>query len=74
MWFMIKVTLGEHDRCNTTHRPLTRHVILRLAHNFTYTTFRDDVAVLKMNDRVAITDTVKPVCLPHNDGDSLMII
>lgn len=68
MWFMIKVTLGEHNRCNKTHPPMTRYVIQLLAHNFTFTTFRDDVAVLKLNERVPISDTVKPVCLPHSDG------
>ncbi|XP_030036124.1 trypsin-1 [Manduca sexta] len=70
MWFMIKVTLGEHDRCNKTHRPLTRYVVQLVAHNFTYTNFRDDIAVLRMHDRVTITDTVKPVCLPVNDDNS----
>lgn len=68
MWFMIKVTLGEHNRCNETHRPLTRFVVNVVAHNFTYVDFRNDLALLKLNDKVEITDTVKPVCLPHNDG------
>ncbi|XP_052739963.1 transmembrane protease serine 9-like [Bicyclus anynana] len=67
MWFMIKVTLGEHNRCNKTHRPETRYVVNAVAHNFTYLTFRDDIAVLKLNERVPISDTIKPVCLPHND-------
>nr|XP_034828807.1 transmembrane protease serine 9-like [Maniola hyperantus] len=67
MWFMIKVTLGEHNRCNKTHRPETRYVINAIAHNFTYLTFRDDIALLKLNERVPISDTIKPVCLPHSD-------
>lgn len=66
---MIKVTLGEHNRCNKTHRPETRYVINAVAHNFTYLTFRDDIALLRLNERVPISDTIKPVCLPHNDGN-----
>ncbi|XP_045514941.1 transmembrane protease serine 9-like [Pieris brassicae] len=69
MWFMIKVTLGEHNRCNETHRPITRFVVNVVAHNFTYVDFRNDLALLKLNDKVEITDTVKPVCLPHNDDN-----
>lgn len=66
---MIKVTLGEHNRCNETHRPETRYVIEVIAHNFTYVTFKDDIALLRLSDRVTVTDTIKPVCLPHNDGE-----
>ncbi|XP_072929280.1 trypsin-7-like [Epargyreus clarus] len=69
MWFMIKVTLGEHNRCNKTHRPETRFVVNVVAHNFTYVNFRDDVAMLELNERVNISDTIKPVCLPHNDDN-----
>ncbi|XP_026330490.1 polyserase-2-like [Hyposmocoma kahamanoa] len=70
MWFMIKVTLGEHNRCNDTHRPETRFVAEVLSRNFSYSTFKDDIALLKLNERVNITDTVKPVCLPHNDDNT----
>nr|XP_026485598.1 transmembrane protease serine 9-like [Vanessa tameamea] len=69
MWFMIKVTLGEHNRCNETHRPETRFVVNVVAHNFTYLTFRDDIAVLKLNEKVQISDTIKPVCLPRSDDN-----
>ncbi|KAF9801681.1 hypothetical protein SFRURICE_018238 [Spodoptera frugiperda] len=71
MWFMIKVTLGEHNRCNTTHRPVTRFVVELVSHNFSFATFRDDIAVLKLNEPVQVTDTVKPVCLPKSDGSNL---
>ncbi|CAH0673910.1 unnamed protein product [Spodoptera exigua] len=67
MWFMIKVTLGEHNRCNTTHRPVTRFVVQVVSHNFSFATFRDDIAVLKLNEAVQVTDSVKPVCLPRSD-------
>lgn len=66
---MIKVTLGEHDRCNATRRPVTRFVVEMVIHNFTYTTFKDDIALLKLNEPVTITDTVKPICLPRDDGN-----
>ncbi|XP_075976500.1 transmembrane protease serine 9-like [Anticarsia gemmatalis] len=67
MWFMVRVTLGEHNRCNNTHRPVTRYIIQVVSKNFTFANFNDDIAVLKMNSVVPITDTVKPVCLPTND-------
>ncbi|CAK1543946.1 unnamed protein product [Leptosia nina] len=69
MWFMIKVTLGEHNRCNETYRPITRYVVNIVSHNFTYVDFKNDLALLKLNEPVEITDTVKPVCLPHNDDN-----
>lgn len=71
---MIKVTLGEHNRCNKTHRPETRFVVNVVAHNFTYLTFRDDIAVLKLNEEVKISDTIKPVCLPRNDGKNILFL
>ncbi|CAB3235484.1 unnamed protein product [Arctia plantaginis] len=64
MWFMIKVTLGEHDRCNNTHRPVTRFVTNVISQNFSYSNFNDDIALLRLNNVVKITNTVKPVCLP----------
>lgn len=65
---MIKVTLGEHNRCNTTHRPVTHFVIQLVANNFTFSNFKNDIALLRLNKAVSITDSVKPVCLPRNDG------
>ncbi|XP_045496907.1 transmembrane protease serine 9-like [Colias croceus] len=70
MWFMMKVTFGEHNRCNKTERPITRYVVNIRAHNFSYVDFRNDIALLKLNERVEITDTVKPICLPHNDDNT----
>ncbi|XP_041989111.1 transmembrane protease serine 9-like, partial [Aricia agestis] len=67
MWFIIKVTLGEHNRCNKTYKPETRFVVEVVARNFTYTTFKDDIALLKLNDWVGVGDTIKPICLPHSD-------
>ncbi|KAG7309979.1 hypothetical protein JYU34_004502 [Plutella xylostella] len=70
MWFMIRVTLGEHGRCNETVRPETRFVVRVVSHNFSYHTFKNDIALLELNERVNISETVKPVCLPHNDENS----
>ncbi|KAF6213205.1 hypothetical protein GE061_010921 [Apolygus lucorum] len=66
MWFMIKVTLGEHDRCNTPSKPETRFVIRAFVGDFSFTNFDNDIAVLRLNDKVPLTDTIRPICLPTN--------
>ncbi|XP_059053492.1 trypsin-1-like [Achroia grisella] len=73
MWFMIKVTLGEHNHCNATVRPETRFVIEVTAHNFTYRYLRDDIALLKLNAPVEISEIIKPICLPFDDESSYVI-
>ncbi|XP_045767215.1 trypsin-1-like [Maniola jurtina] len=67
MWFMIKVTFGEHNRCNATVRPETRFVIRVIAHNFTLTNFDNDIALLRLNERVPMSAAIKPICLPKNN-------
>ncbi|XKL66668.1 hypothetical protein PGB90_010088 [Kerria lacca] len=64
LWFLIKVTLGEHDRCNQTRKPETRFVLRVFASNFSFFNFDHDIAILRLNDRVPITDTIRPICLP----------
>ncbi|CAH1405196.1 unnamed protein product [Nezara viridula] len=64
MWFMIKVTLGEHDRCNTTRKPETRFVIRAFTGDFSYVNFDHDIAVLRLNAQVPLTETIRPICLP----------
>ncbi|GBP15046.1 Serine proteinase stubble [Eumeta japonica] len=68
-WFMLRVTFGEHDRCARRRRPHTRYVVHALVHNFTFQDFRDDIALLKVNQALVIGDTVKPICLPHSDAE-----
>lgn len=68
MWFMIKVTFGEHDRCNDSSRPETRFVLRAIAQQFSFTNFDNDIAMLRLNDRVPITDFIRPICLPENPG------
>ncbi|XP_055371669.1 transmembrane protease serine 9-like [Condylostylus longicornis] len=64
MWFMIKVTFGEHNRCNDTVRPETRFVLRAISQKFSFTNFDNDIALLRLNDRVPITDFIRPICLP----------
>lgn len=68
MWFMIKVTFGEHDRCDDSMRPETRFVLRAIAQQFSFTNFDNDVALLRLNDRVPITDFIRPICLPEDTG------
>jgi len=72
MWFMIKVTFGEHDRCNDSVRPETRFVLRAISQEFSFTNFDNDIALLRLNDRVPITDFIRPICLPNN-GNKLYV-
>jgi Trypsin len=69
MWFMIKVTFGEHDRCDDSMRPETRFVLRAISQKFSYSNFDNDMALLRLNDRVPITDYIRPICLPTNKGN-----
>ncbi|XP_034256099.1 trypsin-7-like [Thrips palmi] len=64
MWFMIKVTFGEHDRCNDTNKPESRFVLRAVSGDFSFLNFDHDIALLRLNDRVPITETIRPICLP----------
>lgn len=61
---MIKVTFGEHDRCDDKTRPETRFVLRAISQPFSFSNFDNDVALLRLNDRVPITDFIRPICLP----------
>lgn len=74
MWFMIKVTFGEHDRCDDSVRPETRFVLRAISQKFSYSNFDNDMALLRLNDRVPITDHIRPICLPTNKGNCIMFI
>lgn len=73
MWFMIKVTFGEHDRCNDSVRPETRFVLRAFSQQFSFTNFDNDIALLRLNDRVPITESIRPICLPTNKGKNKSI-
>lgn len=68
MWFMIKVTFGEHDRCTDTKRPESRFVLRAVAGAFSFLNFDNDIALLRLNDRVPITKNISPICLPKLKG------
>ncbi|CRL05275.1 CLUMA_CG018249, isoform A [Clunio marinus] len=70
MWFMIKVTFGEHDRCDDSMRAETRFVLRAISQKFSYSNFDNDMALLRLNDRVPITDFIRPICLPTNKGEA----
>ncbi|XP_015172523.1 PREDICTED: transmembrane protease serine 9-like [Polistes dominula] len=63
MWFMIKVTFGEHDRCIDKSLE-TRYVVRVLTGDFSFLNFDNDIALLQLNDRVPFGDTIRPICLP----------
>lgn len=71
---MIRVTFGEHDRCNETVRPETRFVLRAFVQDFSFTNFDKDIAILRLNDRVPITDFIRPICLPNDEGECYLII
>lgn len=64
MWFMIKVTFGEHDRCSTKVQPETRYVVRIISGDFSFMNFENDIALLRLNDRVPLSETIRPICLP----------
>ena len=68
---MIKVTFGEHDRCNDTKKPESRFVLRAITGDFSFMNFDHDIALLRLNDKVPITDTIRPICLPTNTGECL---
>ncbi|GJQ69478.1 hypothetical protein Trydic_g6585 [Trypoxylus dichotomus] len=64
MWFMIKVTFGELDRCDDKERPESRFVLRAVTGAFSFLNFDNDIALLRLNERVPITEKIKPICLP----------
>lgn len=68
---MIKVTFGEHNRCNATQRPETRFVLRAIPNKFSLTNFDNDIALLRLNERVPMSAAIKPICLPTDDSKLL---
>jgi hypothetical protein len=71
MWFMIKVSFGEHDRCDSSNKPESRFVLRAIVQDFTFLNFDNDIALLRMNDRVPISANIKPICLPTVKGKKM---
>ncbi|KAK9878849.1 hypothetical protein WA026_003684 [Henosepilachna vigintioctopunctata] len=67
MWFMIKVSFGQHNRCNDTFKSESRFVLRSIAGAFSFLNFDNDIALLRLSDRVPITPSIKPICLPKSD-------
>lgn len=63
MWFMIKITFGEHDRC-IEKNPEARYVVRIMTGDFSFLNFENDIALLRLNERVPLGDTIRPICLP----------
>lgn len=68
MWFLFRVTFGEHNRCDLSQMAMSRAVVKVVAHNFTLTNLSNDIALLKLSSPVEYSYTVRPVCLPTNRG------
>ncbi|XP_046737891.1 uncharacterized protein LOC124406501 [Diprion similis] len=64
MWFMIKVTLGEHDRCDEGNKPETKFVLRAVSGEFSFLNFDNDICLLRLNERVPFSNTIRPICLP----------
>lgn len=69
MWFVIKVTFGEHNRCDEKVMPVTRFVVRVITGDFSFLNFDNDIALLRLNDRVPISDVIRPICLPTVQGN-----
>jgi hypothetical protein len=69
LWPLIKVTFGEHDYCNSTRKPETRFVLRSILGEFSYLNFQNDLALLRLNDRVPMTGTIRPICLPTDTSE-----
>uniref|UniRef100_A0A182W3M0 Peptidase S1 domain-containing protein n=1 Tax=Anopheles minimus TaxID=112268 RepID=A0A182W3M0_9DIPT len=64
------VTFGEHNRCDDSVRPETRFVLRAIAQKFSFLNFDNDIALLRLNDRVPITDFIRPICLPSDPSNA----
>ncbi|XP_063244255.1 transmembrane protease serine 9-like [Bacillus rossius redtenbacheri] len=66
IWFMIKATFGEHDRCDAAAKPESRFVIRAFTGDFSFSLFSNDIAVLRLSARVPVSAHIRPVCLPRS--------
>lgn len=71
MWFMYRVTFGEHDRCDKNTPAVSRYVVKMVVHNFNLTVLSNDIALLKLNEPLTYTHAIRPVCLPKYDSKFL---
>lgn len=69
LWFMLRVTFGENDRCNKKLNPEARYVLRVISQPFNFGNYNDDIALLRLNDRVPINHVIRPICLPNRRGE-----
>lgn len=69
-WYLIKVTFGEHDICDSESKPESRFVLRVIMRSYSYTTYNNDIALLRLNDRVPINHIIRPICLPDRRGNA----
>lgn len=69
MWFMFRVTFGEHNRCDHSQSPESRFIVKVIAHNFTLTELSNDIALIQLHKPITYSHAVRPVCLPTNPGN-----
>ncbi|XP_055301683.1 trypsin-like [Sitodiplosis mosellana] len=65
IWFMVKVTFGEHDKCNSKSDPESRFILRAITQPLSHTNYDNDIALLRLNDRVPINAVIRPICLPN---------
>ncbi|KAI1280841.1 Abl interactor 2 [Halotydeus destructor] len=66
---LFRVRLGEHDIENDSENDAAIEVAVEriVAHDkFDSRTFKNDIAVLKLAEKVSYTDRIRPICLPFD--------
>jgi len=47
----------------------TRYVVRVMTGDFSFLNFDNDIALLRLNERVPLSDTIRPICLPSTLGE-----
>jgi hypothetical protein len=47
-------------------------VLRAITGDFSFMNFDHDIALLRLNDKVPISDNIRPICLPNNTGECLI--
>lgn len=72
MWFMVKVTFGEHDTCN--NKPsASRYVSRSISRQSIFNVIDNDIALLRLTESVPLNQFIRPICLPDNKGIAIGI-
>lgn len=66
MWFMVKVTFGDHDTCNSGPSLETRNVGRSISRRSIFNVVDNDIALLRLTERVPFKQFIRPICLPQN--------